>query len=80
AAQRLDTLLADAAADGGARDLRVVDDARAASLPGTRGQLVLPHAATGWHEKIDLRATFITPPVAACIDALAATAPGGEAT
>ncbi|MGN6517924.1 MAG: hypothetical protein ACTHK2_00685 [Dokdonella sp.] len=74
AAQRLDELLT-----GAALDLRVVDDERATPIAQARERLVLPAAAAGWHEQIDLRATFITPPVAACIDALAQAAPGGAA-
>jgi hypothetical protein len=79
AAQRLDDVLAQARSADAAFDLRVVDDERAAPLPHARQQLGLPSAAAGWHAQIDLRATFITPPVAACIDALAQAAPGGEA-
>jgi alpha/beta superfamily hydrolase len=72
AAERLDDLLGD-----GLSDLHVVDDERAAPIAHARQRLALPAAAAGWHEQIDLRATFITPPVAACIDALAQAAPGG---
>jgi len=79
AAQSLDGLLAEARSADAALDLRVVDDERAAPLPQARQHVALPAAAAGWHAHIDLRATFITPPVAACIDALAQAAPGEEA-
>ncbi len=57
----------------------VVDDERAAPLACAHQRLALPPAAAAWHEQIDLHATFITPPVAACIDALAQTAIAGGA-
>lgn len=74
AAQDLGALL-----DARIPQLHVVDDERAAPLPQALTQQRLPVAAAAWHEQIDLRATFITPPVAACIEALAQVAPGGAA-
>ena len=74
AAQDLEALL-----ESAVEPVHVVDDERAAPLARATTWHALPAAAAAWHERIDLRATFITPPVAACIEALARLAPGAEA-
>jgi alpha/beta superfamily hydrolase len=70
ARQRLDELITRDVAD-----VQVVDDEHASALPTARQTLRLPVTATGWHAHIDMKATFITPPVAACIDGLAQSIP-----
>jgi alpha/beta superfamily hydrolase len=60
-------------------DVQVVDDEHAPALAAARQILRLPTSATGWHAYIDMKATFITPPVAACIEGLAQSAPSAVA-
>lgn len=70
AAQQLDAMLTSAELEA-----CVVDVASAPALASAARWFELPDAAAHWHEYIDLHATFITPAVAACIDALAEAAP-----
>ncbi|HEY0179321.1 MAG TPA: hypothetical protein VGC30_06790 [Dokdonella sp.] len=68
-----------AEATRGAAGVVVVDAEHAPALPGAARTLRLPAAAAAWHEEITMQATFVTPAIAACIDALADDVDGAAA-